>query len=175
MKLLLFVGKSGSGKDYLARALGLKRVVSYTTRPMRKGEVDGVDHIFRTEGFFWRQDPDKVLAMTRFNQYYYWVDAACLKDKEAYVIDPKGVAFFKKRIAENNLDLEIRVIYLRTPAWRRFIRMVGRELFKDDMNTLDKMMELFKHGGVVRRALDRIKHDALEFAGFKDYDAVINT
>jgi guanylate kinase len=46
------MGKSASGKDSLFkrllqdRSLGLKTVVSYTTRPMRDGEQEGVEYHF---------------------------------------------------------------------------------------------------------------------------------
>ncbi len=51
-KLIVLCGKSGSGKDALLKALvtdfkgELVPVVSDTTRPMRKGEVNGVDYHF---------------------------------------------------------------------------------------------------------------------------------
>ena len=51
-KIFCILGKSGSGKDTLFkkliedRQLGLKRVVTYTTRPVREGETDGVEYHF---------------------------------------------------------------------------------------------------------------------------------
>ena len=49
------MGKSSSGKDTIYRELiktkelGLKKIVSYTTRPMREGETDGVQYLFKNE------------------------------------------------------------------------------------------------------------------------------
>jgi guanylate kinase len=49
------MGKSASGKDTIFKhliqdeTLNLKTVVSYTTRPMREGEQDGVEYHFVTE------------------------------------------------------------------------------------------------------------------------------
>ena len=54
-KIFLLMGKSSSGKDTIYRELmrekdlGLKKVVSYTTRPMREGETDGVQYLFKNE------------------------------------------------------------------------------------------------------------------------------
>lgn len=51
-KLFCIMGKSASGKDtifkHLVRdeSLGLKTIVSYTTRPMREGEKDGEEYYF---------------------------------------------------------------------------------------------------------------------------------
>ena len=54
-KIFLLMGKSSSGKDTIYRELiktkelGLKKIVSYTTRPMREGETDGVQYLFKNE------------------------------------------------------------------------------------------------------------------------------
>lgn len=46
------MGKSSSGKDSIYRllmedkALGLKKIISYTTRPIREGEQEGVEYHF---------------------------------------------------------------------------------------------------------------------------------
>lgn len=51
-KLFCIMGKSASGKDTIFKrlvqdeVLNLKTVVSYTTRPMREGEQDGVEYYF---------------------------------------------------------------------------------------------------------------------------------
>lgn len=50
MKLITITGSSGAGKDTVARMLsdlgGYKVLCSYTTRPKREGEIDGVEHHF---------------------------------------------------------------------------------------------------------------------------------
>ena len=53
-KLFCIMGKSAAGKDTIFKKLtqdenlDLKRVVSYTTRPMREGEQEGVEYHFVT-------------------------------------------------------------------------------------------------------------------------------
>ncbi len=55
-KIFLLMGKSTSGKDTIYKklisdsSLQLKKVVPYTTRPMRDGETDGVQYFFKDEG-----------------------------------------------------------------------------------------------------------------------------
>ena len=54
MDIAIF-GKTGSGKSYLASALaerGFYKVPSFTTRPPREGEKDGVDYYFVNDGTF---------------------------------------------------------------------------------------------------------------------------
>ena len=53
-KIYYIIGKSSSGKDtifkeLLARIPQLKRVVPYTTRPVREGEENGVEYFFTGE------------------------------------------------------------------------------------------------------------------------------
>lgn len=54
-KIACIMGKSGVGKDHIYQALleddalNLKKVVMYTTRPMRSGEQDGVEYFFTTD------------------------------------------------------------------------------------------------------------------------------
>lgn len=54
-KIFCLMGKSSSGKDTIYKSLmeddslGLKRIVPYTTRPIRQGEQDGVEYHFVTE------------------------------------------------------------------------------------------------------------------------------
>lgn len=54
-KIFCIIGKSSTGKDTIYRyllgqkELGLKKIVTYTTRPMRAGEQDGVEYFFCDE------------------------------------------------------------------------------------------------------------------------------
>ena len=57
-KIICLMGKSSTGKDTIYkhlladRRLGLKKIVPYTTRPIRNGERDGVEYFFRSEQDF---------------------------------------------------------------------------------------------------------------------------
>lgn len=54
-KIFCIMGKSSSGKDTLYKrilenkSLGLSRIVPYTTRPLRRGEKNGVEYYFVNE------------------------------------------------------------------------------------------------------------------------------
>lgn len=53
--MIEIIGKNGAGKSYLANKLyylGFKRNVGYTTRPIRDGEIDGIDYFFITKEKF---------------------------------------------------------------------------------------------------------------------------
>lgn len=73
-KLFVLIGKSATGKDTLykellkTRDLDLKEIVSYTTRPIRKGEKDGVEYFFasssRLEDL---RKEDKIIEIRTYN------------------------------------------------------------------------------------------------------------
>lgn len=93
-KILAFVGPSGCGKttlvEHIKRELGIEAIVSYTTRPMREGEVNGVDHYFVSEADM--PAKSEMLAYTKFGSYDYWTELSQIpKDICSYVIDEKGL------------------------------------------------------------------------------------
>ena len=94
-RIIAIVGESGSGKTFASQCLqekfGWNAIVSYTTRPMRKGEVNGRDHWFVKPS----QVPPKsrMCAYTQFGGYEYWTEwnqFQTLFDC-VYVIDEKGL------------------------------------------------------------------------------------
>ena len=54
--IFVILGKSGCGKSTLVNSvcqqLGISNVVATTTRPIRKGEMDGIDYYFVTDEEF---------------------------------------------------------------------------------------------------------------------------
>lgn len=93
--IIAIVGDSGSGKtfasQYLQETFGWDAVVSYTTRPVRKGEVNGRDHWFVKPS----QVPpkNKMCAYTQFGGHEYWTewDQFLTLFPSVYVIDEKGL------------------------------------------------------------------------------------
>ena len=54
--IVLLIGKSASGKDAILKRLvsdgAMQKIVSYTTRPKRDGEMNGIDYNFVSEPMF---------------------------------------------------------------------------------------------------------------------------
>ena len=91
---MIFLGAPGAGKgtqsDIVAEKYGIPFVVSYTTRPMREGEVDGVDHNFVSEKDM--PDFDKMIAFTIFGGNKYWATHSQIGEGvTSYVIDERGL------------------------------------------------------------------------------------
>lgn len=98
-KIFCLMGKSSSGKDTIFKrlrenkALGLKPVVTYTTRPMRQNETDGVEYFFINEDRLKEYEAeDKVIEQrvyhTVFGDWYYsTIDDGQIKlDEENYLL-----------------------------------------------------------------------------------------
>lgn len=76
---IVLFGKTGSGKTTIAKELeklGVERLISYTTRPRRDDEQDGVDYHFVSEDeFFNMVDRGRIAELTSRNvggvAYYY--------------------------------------------------------------------------------------------------------
>lgn len=76
-KFICFMGKSSTGKDTVFQCLledkelGLRTVVPYTTRPIRAGEMQGVEYFFTDEKEYQRlADAGKVIEERSYHTYY---------------------------------------------------------------------------------------------------------
>ena len=111
----LFIGRTASGKSSIAKAvckrMGLTQVVSYTTRPMRKSEKNGSDHIFITDGEVLQYEED-IAAYTEINGYKYFTTYDVIDKSDIYVIDPIGMDNLKIKCGDRYEFIEI---YIRTP------------------------------------------------------------
>lgn len=113
-KVLCIIGSSGSGKTTIERLLEqtfplhFKRLVSYTTRPMREGETQGVEHQFVK----CLENTDDKLAYTKYGDYEYWANTSDIVPGKVntYVIDVEGFRFLQRYFADK---LEIRVMYVK--------------------------------------------------------------
>jgi len=124
-KLRLIVGRSGSGKNYLIDVFGLVNVASYTTRPMRKDDIDGINHTFVTDKEYFETKKEDMAAYTLYHGYHYWTTFELLSTCSAYDIDPPGV----ECIIANRYKLPngFVTILLVVPLWKRIHNMRNRK------------------------------------------------
>ena len=129
MKLITITGPSGAGKDTVARMLsemgGYQVLCSYTTRPKREGEIDGVEHYFVDKCNI---PHDKMLAYTQYGGYEYWVPLGQLTNKSIYVIDEDGLKYLCKRFA----GIELFKICVSAKESTRLSRGVSQERIDRD-------------------------------------------
>lgn len=143
----MVVGESGSGKDTLVDAVcekyGYKKLISYTTRPMRNTENDKKAHHFISKSDL--RKLNNIVAYTYFNGNEYCATQEQVDESDFYIIDCDGVEYLKKMY---NGDKQIVVVHIDVPKVDRFLRMKKRD-------------------GTVK-AMERIRHDEKAFANVKD-------
>lgn len=106
----LIVGRSGTGKDTLARMLeqrGLNILKSYATRPKRSPTEDTHTFIDPSES---KAKQVNCIAYTKIGEYEYFATEKQLEECDVYIIDPKG---FYELIA-NRPDLSFHLVYMKS-------------------------------------------------------------
>ncbi len=106
--LYVLLGSSGSGKTTLGEIIfgKHKELLSFTTRPKRENEVDGVDYHFITEETFNNLLNDKQLAEhTIYSGNYYGLMLSEIESKtskgDCYaVMDYNGYCQLKNKVAD---------------------------------------------------------------------------
>jgi len=103
--MIVLCGMTSSGKDTIQKELiklGMKSVVSYTTRPMRKGETEGVEYHFITKEDFLKKESENFFAeTTSYNvatkeTWYYGTAKEDLTDDKVVILNPDGIRQIKK-------------------------------------------------------------------------------
>lgn len=129
-------GKSASGKDttatrlvdeYIEMGIPVNKVVSYTTRPPREGEIDGVDYYFvDLETFIDMQYDNKFIEHTKFRGWRYGTAFNSLRDDciNICVLNPVGMTKLQKLCP---WSLKCELFYLKVPFYVRLKRSIKRE------------------------------------------------
>lgn len=109
-RIICLMGKSAAGKDTVFKELlsdqelGLKKIVPYTTRPIREGERNGVEYHFTDEDDFHRlQDAGRVIEERAYHTRhglwrYFTVNDSQLEDESLnYIVIGTLEAYGKLR------------------------------------------------------------------------------
>ena len=98
--MIVLCGKTASGKDTIAKKLielGMKKLVTYTTRPMRKGEENGIDYWFFSERQFKTLEKEGIFLETTSYEvangktWYYGTPILGLDKDKVVIMNPDGV------------------------------------------------------------------------------------
>lgn len=133
-KDILFIalfGKAGTGKDFLLKSLkneNLKNVsykIGCTTRPMREGEVDGVDYHFLSEEEFLKEEKEgSFVEVQKFNGWYY---GTRLADLQPYPIMNIGVSNISGIQQMEKAGIRVSPVQIISSDKTRLLRQLERE------------------------------------------------
>lgn len=140
--IIVLIGESASGKSTIEKMLvkkGFNKIVSYTTRPIRPNETDGVDyHYISKEEFLNKLQNGFFAEYTIYNSWYYGIAIPDCKDDSVVVVEPHGFRQLKKIERLNIISF-----YIKVDERERLIRMVKR-----GDNLLEVFRRIFSDQGV---------------------------
>ena len=159
IRILIICGKTASGKNAVVNELvkkhGYHQVVTYATRPMRKGEKQDITYHFISDKEFKQKIEEGFFAEyksynTEFGVWYYGTALEDLKnadDKSVIVLTPAGYRDVRSELHNENITC----IYLYA-------------------NNATLKKRLVKRGDDPKEADRRLAHDAKDFKNF-EYEA----
>lgn len=160
-KIFCVMGKSASGKDTIYqrilenKELGLRRVIPYTTRPIRAGEAEGEQYFFCTEEKVQElEEAGKIVELRAYDTVYgiwkyFTVDDGNINlEQEDYIVI--GTLESYGKIRQYFGEEKVFPIYVEVEDGERLLRAIARE----------KMQEVPKYEEMCRRFLA----DAADFS-----------
>ena len=176
-KIFCVMGKSASGKDTIYsrllenEKLSLKRIVPYTTRPMRDGEEDGKTYHFCDEAKVQKLDEmGKIIELREYNTVYgiwkyFTVDDGQIDLAKGNYLLIGTLETYTKVVKYFGQD-KVLPIYIEVEDGERLIRAIDREKQQKEpkyeemcrrflANASDFSEENLKKAGVSRRFQNR--------------------
>ena len=140
---IVLVGASGVGKSTIENELnnrGYKKIISYTTRQPRIGEVNGKDYYFISNETFYEMLNDGLFAEhEKYSQNRHYgtlvSDYADTSEKKVVVLTPGGLRQLLKKVPKNQFYTVLVQANLGTRI-KRYINRCGEDFNYDDMNEL---------------------------------------
>lgn len=165
--IIVLVGESSVGKDTILTELvenyGLHRCVSYTTRPMREGEIDGVHYNFVDYSLFeaeWQSGTifERTKYHTNLGVWHYGIgDKSFVNDNvNVVILNPHGIEQLLNSVVSNRLY----IVYVTADMETRFMRYIKR----DNMTDQHKI-----------ELVDRFIRDNEDFKYFDKFDMMVDT
>ena len=168
MKIIVLMGKSASGKDFIMNKLvkeyGFKRVISHTTRPIRNGETNGKEYYFISLDKFLNMSlKDNFIECREYNTqqglWYYGLSKheIDLTDDNKYVVilDFNGLKALEGYLKSVGMEDKLTSVYIDAKAQVRLQRSLSREGEMTD----EQVMEVIR----------RLEADERDFEGAKEY------
>jgi guanylate kinase len=151
-KRIILSARGASGKDYLRKKLqdkGYTYGVSYTSRPPRENEIEGVDYHFLTKEVFEDMiEKDMFYEYVTFNGWHYGTSREQFHSDDVFIMTPSGISLLSPEDRKSSF-----IIYLDIPLNVRKERLLLR-------NDADKVER-------------RLEADEKDFKDFTDFDMCV--
>lgn len=130
-KIIALIGEAGTGKDTIMQnilkkhPLTFNEIISCTTRPMREGEVEGVNYYYLTpEEFAHKVLNAEMLEATSFNDWFYGTSYDALRSNclNIGVFNPDGI-----RAMQGMPGIDVVVFRISCSDKTRLLRQLNRE------------------------------------------------
>ncbi len=172
-KIYVVMGKSASGKDTIYKRLvqdemlSLKTVITYTTRPIRSGEIDGREYYFVTEEEFERLKKEGHMIEARSYHtvhgiwHYFMADDGQIDTKKSDYIVIDTLEGYEQICAYYGSEAVI-PLYIEVEDGIRLERALSRERVQKEpkyaemcrrflADDADFSEENIKHAGITKR------------------------
>lgn len=142
-KIISLTAPSSAGKDYIQNMLvsdcNFKRIVSYTSRPKRVGEVDGREYHFISDSEMKQMISNNELVEYREykvasgDTWYYGIAKNTLEEALAddfnyvVIVDYKGLKTIDNYMTSTHRKDSLCSVYINTKAQIRLLRSLSRE------------------------------------------------
>lgn len=141
--MLVIIGKTASGKttlrEKMVKEYGFNPIITYTTRPMRKGEEEGKTYHYITDEEFNEKIKEGFFA--EYKEYNtkkgIWKYGSAKEDlinsdkSSIIILTPGGVEDIRKNLPEPEIDMKIIYIYSNLSTIKR--RLFYRKDNKDEI------------------------------------------
>ena len=156
-KRIILIGPAAAGKDFMKnkfRARGFKCDCSYTTRPQREGEIEGVDYYFTPSVLFHNLvNSDRFYEHVKHGEYEYGTGKMEWETSDVFIMECDGLLTLSPEDRASSM-----IIYVNAPQKVRIQRMKDR-------------------GWTLRAIMDRLKVDKAKFENLDPYyyDVMVNS
>lgn len=163
--IIIFIGMSSVGKDTIVsecvKKFNWHKSVSYTSRPSRPNEVEGVDYFFKPyKEILNMVEKGETYEHTTYETnmgswlYAFGIDSFVDDDINTCIMNPHGL----DQILSNELADRIAIVYIKTDDQTRFHRYNERFYGINNMTTEQKA-----------EAYERLSRDYSDFGSFDEW------
>jgi guanylate kinase len=165
--MIVLIGASGTGKSTVEKIFvekGYNKIISYTTRVIRFGEINGVDyHFVSVEEFLLLDKNNMLVEKVCYDDNYYGIHKEDCLDNSVVVVEPNGFSQL-----QSVKGLNIKSLYIYADENIKAIRMLKRG------NSLEEVYKrIILDRDVFSNNIDILAKSTFNINNNLDYDSLV--